>query len=80
MSTAQKPSPLAPEDRPATYPRIRAHLQHAHCSQTGIVIGVAPHSDPRKTRQRAVTIRTNGRQVTFEMSVRNFWFNWSPRT
>jgi hypothetical protein len=70
---------LPPEDRPKNYPVVGDQLQHAHCDQTGIVIAVGPHSEPRKTRQCAVKIRTNhGREVTFEMSVRNFWFNWTP--
>jgi hypothetical protein len=45
------------------------------------VVAVNPHSDPRKTRQRAITLigQWSQRERTFEMSVCNFWFNWSKQ-
>jgi hypothetical protein len=72
---------LPAADRPKTYPAVGDKLQHNHCSATGLVVRVAPHSDPRRTKQRAVTIKTSfGDERVFEMSVKNFWFNWSPTT
>lgn len=71
--------PAKPADRPASYPTVGQHLQHAHCNETGTVVANDPHSDARKTRQRAITIRTgNGAIRVFEMSVGTFWFNWKP--
>jgi hypothetical protein len=75
MSNAQKPA-----DRPTSYPEIGARLQHAHCNETAVVVDIERHSDVRKTRQRMITMRldSNGEFRCFEMSVRNFWFNWTP--
>lgn len=69
---------LAAADRPKHYPDLGAKLRHAHCAATGTVVKVGPHSEAHKTRQRAITIRTSyGDERVFEMSVKNFWFNWT---
>lgn len=70
---------LPADQRPKNYPAVGDKLQHNMCATTGKVVRVGPHHDPRKTRQRAVTIRTAwGDERVFETSVENFWFNWSP--
>lgn len=69
---------LVPKDRPKHYPEVGVKLRHAHSAATGTVVLVGPHSEAHKTRQRAITIWTSyGDERTFEMSIKNFWFNWT---
>lgn len=83
MSTNTKQGPLPANERPTSYPAVGASLIHAHEGAergTWTVTASEPHSDPSRTRQRAITLRhdTDGRERTFEMSTRNFYFNWTP--
>jgi hypothetical protein len=64
----------------AGYPAAGDIVYHAmeRNNEPWEIVNVAAHPDPRKTQQRAITLRGqwSQRERTFEMSAKNFWFNW----